>query len=110
MVDIIAMLIPMVLAACVVIAIRVVVNARLRRRLAETHASEELVRLMFLSDQENSRLASLKWGIVLVLTGIAFGIIDVTNLTYEDPASYGVIFAAIGLGMVGYHLLQRQRD
>ncbi|MCF7221722.1 DUF6249 domain-containing protein [Marilutibacter chinensis] len=110
MADIIALFIPMVLAACVVVAIRVVVDARLRRRLAETHASEELVRSMFLADQENSRQASLKWGMVLVLTGIAFGIIDIANLTYEDAASYGVIFAAVGLGMIGYHLLQRPRS
>jgi hypothetical protein len=110
MADIIALFIPMVFAVCVVLAIRVIVEARLRRRLAETHASEDLVRTLLLADQENRRQASLKWGMVLVLTGMAFGIIDIAGLTHEDAASYGVIFAAIGLGMIGYHVLQRGRD
>jgi hypothetical protein len=110
MVDIIALFIPMVFAVCVVVAIRVVVEARLRRRLAETHASEDLVRTLLLADQENRRHASLKWGMVLVLLGLAFGVIDVANLGPEDPASYGLMFGAIGIGMISYHLLQRSRS
>ncbi|GAB3332114.1 DUF6249 domain-containing protein [Marilutibacter aestuarii] len=110
MVDIIALFIPMVFAVCIVLAIRAVVESRLRRRLAETHASEDLIRTLLLTDQENRHQATLKWGMVLVLTGLAFGLIDIANLTAEDAASYGILFGAIGLGMIGYHFLPRARD
>ena len=51
MYDIIAILIPLSLSICIVVAIRIVVGARLRRRLAETHASEQLLQSLLKADE-----------------------------------------------------------
>lgn len=99
-----ALLIPITFFICIVWIVKLVTDSRMRRRLSETHASEELVRAMFQSDEINRRHSALKWGLVLVLVGTAFGLIDALNLNPEDPATFGILFAASGLGLLGYHL------
>ena len=101
--------IPITLFVCIVWIVKLVTDSRLRRRLAETHASEELVKTMFESDEINRRHSALKWGLVLVLVGSAFGLIDGLNLDPDSPGTYGILFAAAGLGLLGYHFLIARR-
>ncbi len=98
------MFIPITLFICIVWIVKLVTESRLRRRLSETHASEDLVKAMFQTDELNRRHSALKWGMVMVLVGIAFGLIDVLNLNPDDPATFGILFGATGLGLLGYHL------
>lgn len=98
-----AVLIPISLFVAVVMAIKVIVDSRLYRRLAETNASEDLVKSMLLADQQARRLSALKWGLVLTLLGIAFGIIDAANLNPDDAGAWGILLGAAGVGMLAYH-------
>jgi hypothetical protein len=107
MYDIITILIPIVLAICIVVIVRVVVDARLRRRLAETHASESLVIALLQSDEVNRRKSSLKWGVVVLSLGVGCVIIDLLGLGVEDPSSFGLLFVAIGVGMVVHYRIDR---
>jgi hypothetical protein len=104
--DILSLLIPIVLAVCAVVAIKIIEESRLRRRLAETHATEELVNALAQADERNRRGSALKWGIVLMAIGAAFGAIGLLGLSAEDPASYGLLFGAAGLGLLGFRLLR----
>jgi len=105
-----ALLVPITLFVSVVFIIKFVVDARVRRRMAETHASDDLVRSMLQADEQNRRLSALKWGLVLVLLGLSFGLIDALGLNPDDPATYGLLLGAAGLGLLGYHLIgQRSR-
>lgn len=101
--------IPIVMFICIVAAIKIVMDGRVRRRLAESGASEDLVRTMLAADEQNRRVSSLKWGLVLVLVGIAFGLIDLLNLGANDPATFGIVIGAAGLGMLGFHGLASRR-
>lgn len=101
----IAVFIPIVMFICIVAAIKVVVDGRLRRRLAETNASEDLVKAMLLADEQNRRLGALKWGMVLTLIGGAFFAQQLLRLGADDPATYGLLFVASGVGLLGYHFL-----
>ena len=107
--DTLSLLIPMVLAVCVVVSIKIVMEARLRRRLSETHASDELVRAIFEADEKSRHLATLKWGLVLVLMGAAFGLIQLFRLRAEDPAAIGLLFAAAGVALIGFYAMNRPR-
>ena len=98
-----AYFIPISLFVCIVVAIKVIVDSRLRRRLAETNASDELIKSMLAADEQTRRLSALKWGLVLTMIGIAFGIIDGANLSSEAPGSWGILFAAAGVGLLVYH-------
>lgn len=109
MFDILAILIPFFLAVCVVVVIRIVVEARLRRRLAETHATDDLVRSLTEADDVLRRQSSLKWGLVLALMGLSLCLVDLFGLGVEDPMAFGLIIGSAGLGMLGYHALRRSQ-
>jgi hypothetical protein len=98
-----AYFIPITLFVCIVLAIKVVVDARVRRRIAETNPSEEAMKAMIAADEVSRKLSALKWGLVLTMLGIAFGIIDGANLSSEAPGAWGILFAAAGLGLLAYH-------
>ena len=98
-------LIPMVLFVCVVMAIKVVVESRLRKRMVESHVSEELVKSMLLADERNRRLSALKWGLVLTSIGIAFGLVGAFHLDGNNPGAFGLLVGAAGLGMLAYHFI-----
>ncbi|MEO8160278.1 MAG: hypothetical protein ABI588_02585 [Arenimonas sp.] len=98
-------LIPISFFIAVVMAIKVVVDSRLRRRLAETNPSEELMKQMMAADEVARRLSALKWGLVLTLLGVAFGIIEATGLNSDNPGAWGILLAAAGIGMLAYHAL-----
>lgn len=97
------LLVPITAFICIVMAIKIVMDARLRRRLAETNASEDLVKSMLVADVQSRRLSALKWGMVLTLIGGAFGLISALDLDSQDPGTWGLLIAAAGIGMLGYH-------
>ena len=105
-----AELIPIVLFLSVVAAIKIVMDGRVRRKLAESGASEGLVRSMLLTDEQNRRLSTLKWGLVLALVGVAFGLINLLNLSAKDPATFGMLIATAGPGMLRFHALASRRS
>lgn len=99
------MLVPITLFVCVVAVFKIVMENRVRSRLAQSGASEDLVRAMLAADERNRSVSSLKWGLVLVLIGIGFGLIDLLNLDGNDPATFGILIGFAGLGMLGFHAL-----
>ena len=98
-----AMLVPISMFFAIVLAIKVVVDARWRKRLVETNPSEEQMKSVMAADEVSRRLSALKWGLVLTLIGIAFGIIDGANLSSDSPGAWGILFAASGIGLLAYH-------
>ena len=95
-------LIPIALFVSIVFIVKFVVDARLRRRLAETHANDELIRAMLVADEQSSRASALKWGIVLMMVGAAFGLIELWNLRPSDAGTWGLLSASAGLGLLLY--------
>lgn len=104
--DIISLFIPMVGFVCLVAIIKVVTDNRVRRRMAETHATEDLVRSMMEADERSRHESSLKWGLVALLIGAAFVLVDLFGLSPEQPSTYGMIIIAGGIGLLAYHRLR----
>jgi hypothetical protein len=103
------LLIPIVLFICITYAIKVIMDGRVRSKLAQSGASEDLVRTMLAADEQNRKVSSLKWGLVFVLVGLAFGLIDLLDLAPAAPATFGIVIFAAGLGMLGFHALANRR-
>jgi len=100
-----ALLVPITLIVCITLAIKIVVDSRLRRRLAETNASDELIKAMLLADEQTRRLSALKWGLVLTLQGLAFGLIGWMGIEQLTPGAAGLLLGAAGVGLLGYHAM-----
>ena len=103
-----ALFIPIVFFICVTLAIKIIVDSRLRRRMAETHASEELIKAMLMADERSRQMSAFKWGIVLVSVGVAFGLIDFLNLDGEAPGTWGLLLGFAGGGLLGFHMLNKR--
>ena len=99
------LLVPITAFICIVMAIKIIVETRLRARLAETNASEDLIKSMLVADEQSRRLSALKWGLVLTLIGLAFGLISAMKLDSQDPGTWGLLIAAAGVGMLVYHAI-----
>ncbi len=98
-----ALLVPITAIISVVLAIKIIVESRLRRRLAETNASEDMIKSMLVADEQARRLSALKWGLVLTLLGLSFGLISALNLDSDNPGTWGLLIGAAGVGMLAYH-------
>ena len=104
-----ALLVPIVLFICITLIFKFIMDGRVRSKLAQSGASEELVRAMLAADEQNRKVSSLKWGMVFVLVGVAFGMIDALNLAADAPATFGIVIFAAGLGMLGFHALANRK-
>ena len=97
--------IPMVLFVCIVMTIKIVVEARLRKKMVEDHTSEDLVKSMLVADEQARRLSALKWGLVLTTVGVAFGLVSALHLQSDNPGTFGLLIGAAGVGMLAYHFI-----
>jgi hypothetical protein len=107
--DLIAILIPIVLAVCIVVAIKIVEDARLRRHLASSGADETTIKAIMSTESDSQQRSALKWGLVLLIVSVAFVLMWWLNLDAENPLSYALLFGAVGLGLLGFRHLNTAR-
>ena len=102
-------LIPITLFVCIVWAIKIVVDARLRRHIVEGNGSQELIRSMLEDDQVRRRHESLRRGIVLVALAVGFAAINASGgFDNFTPMSLAILLGATGLGNLAYYMVARR--
>ena len=102
-------LIPIVLFICIVWAIKIVVDARLRRQIIDSNGSQELVRSMLEGDEIRRRHESLRRGIILVAMAVGFAAINgAGGFEVFTPMSLAILLGATGLGHLAYYLVARR--
>jgi len=94
---------------CIVWAIKIVVDARLRRQILDSNGSHELVRSILESDEGRRRHESLRRGIILVALAVGFGAIN-ANGGFENftPMSLAILLGATGIGNLAYYMVARR--
>lgn len=107
MFDLIAILIPIVLAVCIVLVVKIIEDGRVRRRCIEADADPELVRTLLVGESASRRGGSLKWGVVTLVIGLAFAAIWALGLPADSPLSYALVFVGAGAGMLLHRALER---
>ncbi len=103
------LLIPISFFACIAYAIKVVVDAGVRRRMVESSGSQDLVRAMLQGEAERNRHGSLRWGVILVALAIGFGIVDAGRWDELTPAVLAILLGATGLGNLAYYAIARRQ-
>lgn len=110
MFDLIAILIPIILAVCIVVVIKIIEDSRLKRRFVDAGSDESLVRTILSSDHRVHRRAELKWGAVLISIAAGFAGMALLDLDAEDPLSYALLFATTGIGLLVFRRLDPPAD
>ena len=100
MFDLIAISIPIVLAICLVIAIRILSDANVRKRLAETQSDPESIRILLDSLRRDRTQTAFGWAVALVLIGMAMLVIAVFNIAASDPLAFGLVAVAAGSALL----------
>lgn len=109
MYDIIAILIPIVIAICVVVGIRLLADTGLRKRLAETQTDADVVESVLEAGKRNQEGSWLTWGITMCSVGVALLLAGWLNLSAEEPLVYGLILVSAGVGVLISLRMIRQR-
>jgi putative exporter of polyketide antibiotics len=102
------LLIPITLFISLTYAIKAVIDAYTRRRIVESHGSEELVRSLIEGEVSRRRQVSLHWGCVLVALALAFGLIELIGWNEITPGAIALLLGATGLGNFAFYVLERK--
>ena len=102
-------LIPIVLFLCITYAIKVVVDARVRRRFIESNGSDDIVRAMLVGEEQHRRHGSLRWGVTLVALAIGFGLVEMGGWDDLTPGVLAILLGATGLGNLAYWFIARKQ-
>jgi len=103
-------LIPITLFICIVYAIKLVLDSRVRSKLMASNGSEELLRAMLQGEEQQRRHASLRWGISLVSLALAFLAIEIVGWDEVTPGVIAVLLGAVGAGnLASYAVLRRMK-
>jgi hypothetical protein len=101
-------LIPITLFICITYAIKVVVDARVRRQMVTVGGSDELVRSVLQSEELRRRHTSLHWGVVLVALALGFWLIQMFGWQDLTPGMIAVLAGATGLGNLVFYVIARR--
>jgi len=102
------LLIPIVLFLCIAYAIKVVVDARVRKQMVNSNVAEDLVRTMLQGEEQRQRHGSLRWGITLVALAVGFGLVEAGGWEDITPGVIAVLLGAMGLGNLAFYALSRR--
>ena len=102
------LLIPIVLFLCIAYAIKVVVDARVRKQMVNSNVAEDLVRTMLQGEEQRQRHGSLRWGITLVALAVGFGLVEAGGWDDITPGVIAVLLGAVGLGNLAFFALSRR--
>lgn len=106
--DLPGILVPITLFVCITYAIKVVVDAYVRRKMVESNGSQELLRSILEGEESRRRHGSLRWGVVLVALAIGFGLIQAFGWTEPTPGVFALLLGATGLGNLAYYFAARR--
>jgi hypothetical protein len=93
----------------IIAVVRLVTEARTRRRLIEMNATPELARTVITASAADLGVhASLQWGLVTGAVGLALVLVQYLPFEPDEPIAYGVVLLFASAGMVLYHVLGRR--
>jgi hypothetical protein len=101
------LLIPIILILSITYAIKMFVDARTRRQLLASSASEDLLRSLVKTEDLKARQTSLRWGIVLTCLAVGFALIESFGWTDVTPGAIAVLLGATGVGNIVVYMISR---
>ena len=104
------LLIPIVLFLCITYAIKAFIDARMRSKLIASNTSEELLRSLVKSEEQQGRQASLRWGVVLTCLAVGFALIESFGWTDVTPGAIAVLLGATGVGNIAVYMIARKNQ
>ncbi len=99
--------VPVVLFICIYLAIKAVVDARARKHMLQSNGSEDMLRTLIEGEETRRRQASLRWGVILVVLAIGFGLIEAFGWDEVSPGVFAILLGAVGIGNLAAYYIAR---
>jgi hypothetical protein len=81
----------------------------LRKKMIEKgYMSEESQAIFKSYKADDNRLASLKWGLIVLCGGIGLIIIDAVGVSPDSPLPYGIFSVSLSLGFLAYYFIAKK--
>ena len=106
--DNIVFLVPISLFASIALVIKWIVEARFRGKMIQAGMTGDLQRQWFEEELNQRRQSALRWGAVLVVVAIGFGIIQAAGWDEVNPGVVAVLAACTGIGNLIYYAISRR--
>ncbi|UPG90633.1 hypothetical protein L2Y96_02335 [Luteibacter aegosomaticola] len=103
-------LVPITLFISIALVIKWIVDARFRHKMVQSGVTGDLQRQWFEEELNQRRQSALRWGTVLVLLAVGFGIIQVSGWDEVNPGVVAVLAACTGIGNLIYYAISRRED
>jgi hypothetical protein len=100
-------LVPIALFLCVTYGVKLLIDARMRWLMMHA-GTEEQLRALLAGEAQARTFAALRWGVVLVALGVAFGLIHLIGWREVTPGAIALLAGATGLGNLAYFALARR--
>jgi hypothetical protein len=106
------LVIPIVLFLCVTFGpayvIKLLIDARVRIKMLQACESKELIESVIHGEDHLKRMSSLRWGLLLLLGGLGFAIIQWAGWTDVTPGALAVMLCAFGVSNLVYFFAARR--
>lgn len=107
-------LIPIVVVSvffwCIAYVTKTLSDNRVKRELVNVKADSETIDYLMLRSPPSERESSLKWGLVIVALGVAFGLIHLLRLDGDEAMTYAILFVFGGGALLGHYALKSGED
>ncbi|HEY7671754.1 MAG TPA: hypothetical protein VIC71_06010 [Gammaproteobacteria bacterium] len=100
-------LIPIIFFVCIAYIIKAILESRTRAKLIAANSSEELIRSLLVSEEQQRRQTSLRWGIVLSCLAGGFALIQTFGYNDVTPGAIAVLLGATGVGNLAFYAIAR---
>ncbi len=102
-------LVPLALFACITWAFKATLDAVMRYRMLREPGTEHLLQSILLGEQAQRRLASLRWGLLLIAIAIGFALIEFLGVRGVTPGAVALLVGCTGIAHLIYYALSRKQ-
>jgi hypothetical protein len=88
--------------------VRVMTDYILKKKMIEKGYVNEETQALFKQHTSENRFSSLKWGLIILFSGLALIIIEYIPVGPESPLPYGLFAVAVSLGFLIYYFLVKK--
>jgi hypothetical protein len=101
-------LVPLGFFAMVAYIVKLISDNRLRRKVLNSPASEEMAEALLSRQRTGPQTRSaLKWGLIFVALGVGVLFVNVLAIGFESPLAYALLLLATGAALLGYYTIER---
>lgn len=103
------LLVPIALFGCITYLFKAVLDAVMRQRMLREPGTEDLLHAIVKEEQQQRRLSSLRWGLLLLALAGGFTIIQALGWVQLSRGGLAILLACTGVGHLVFYALTRNK-